>query len=91
MSPGKKERFLALEEWQLMCTDCTLINQNFRARDMDIAFKLSLRTHVDELTDDRHTKMSYIEFLEALARVAHVSNFSLLNVFQLLQYSLLNP
>ena len=81
---------MSLEEWRRICTDCCLINENFRAKDMDITFNLSLMTQVDEINYERHLKMSYIEFVEAIARVAHISNFLVPSLYQLPSYCLPN-
>lgn len=47
-----------------------LLDENFAERDIQLAFNLSMMTQVDELNQDRIFQMSFVEFLEAVARVA---------------------
>ena len=69
MRPGQKP-FMSLEEFQKLCADANLISENFAARDCDLFFNLSMMTQIDELTKDRHFQMQFVEFMEAIARVA---------------------
>jgi hypothetical protein len=40
------------------------------ARDISSIFFMSIQTKIDELSSDMHLKMQFVEFLEALGRVA---------------------
>lgn len=42
---------------------------------MNISFNVSMQARINEVTSDKHMKMSYIEFLEALARVADILSY----------------
>jgi hypothetical protein len=50
-----------------------IVNERFAAREIDVCFNLAMMTQVDELYKDRHFEMSFVEFLEALARVAYMA------------------
>lgn len=41
-------------------------------RDVRLAFTRSLMTHQDELEGDDHTALTFVEFLEAVARIADI-------------------
>jgi hypothetical protein len=72
VKPGQKP-FMSLAEFQDICTAAGLINERFTTREIDIAFNLAMMTHVNELDSDHHFQMTFVEFLEALARVAEMS------------------
>jgi hypothetical protein len=42
----------------------------FTTREIDITLNLAMMTHINELDCDHHFQMTFVEFLEALARVA---------------------
>ena len=52
----------------ILNTDC--LSSNFLARHISNIFNLSMMTQVDEISQDRHLNMLFIEFLEAVVRVA---------------------
>ena len=70
--PGQKT-FMSLEEFHELCEHAKFVNEKCTSREIDLAFALSMMTQVDEVYKKRHTEMSFVEFLEALARVADVS------------------
>lgn len=69
--PGQKS-FTCLEEMQKLATEAGILNDNLVERDVVAAFSLSMMTQVDELQSDRIFQMSFVEFLEAVARIAEV-------------------
>lgn len=69
--PGMK-KFTCIEELQKLATDAGILNDNLVDRDIVIAYNLSMMTQIDELNSDRIFQMNFIEFLEALARIADV-------------------
>jgi hypothetical protein len=64
-----------------------LISDFITDKDVHAIFALSMMTQVQEVTEDRHLRMSFPEFIEALARLAeklspapigqHYENYSL--------------
>ena len=52
----------------IQCSE--VVDENFGARDAGTLFNLSIMTQVDEIHSERHLQMHFIEFIEALARVA---------------------
>lgn len=72
VKPGVKP-FMSLQEFQDICTAANLCNERFTTREIDIAFNLAMMTQVNELDNDRHFQMVFVEFLEALGRVADMS------------------
>jgi len=60
--------FMSKEEWSELCSYSGLINDFFPARETDLVFNLAMSVRVDELTESKHMEMTFVEFLEALAR-----------------------
>lgn len=73
--PGEKN-FMSLGELHQFCNDSKIFDDNFVDRDANLAFNLSMMTQVDELNFDRVFQMSFVEFLEALARIAEKASFA---------------
>lgn len=71
--PGYK-KFMSLEEFTDFCTTAGLINDSFAARETSTCFNIAMITQVDEIHKRRHLEMSFVEFLEALARGADMAN-----------------
>lgn len=76
-APGEKKHFVSLDEWVEMCNDARLITPTFPERDAKLAFVWSNMTTVDEaertkseMRRDHHSVLTWVEFLEALCRLA---------------------
>ncbi|CDW87404.1 UNKNOWN [Stylonychia lemnae] len=67
--PGEL-KFMSMNEFIDLVTRSGVIDDNFGAREIGIIFNLSMMTQVDEINKERHTQMQFIEFVEALSRVA---------------------
>ena len=67
--PGEK-KFMCLEELIDMCKHSNLFDENFVERDVNLAFNTAMMTQVDELTNERFFRMTFVEFLEAFSRIA---------------------
>jgi len=67
--PGQK-KFMCLEEFHRLVADANMNNDNCGERDATLGFSLAMMTQVDELNSDRIYQMQFVEFLEALSRVA---------------------
>lgn len=72
--PGE-ENYMAASEFQKIWEDSNLQNERFANRDINVCFNLAMQTRVDEINSDKHLKMSFIEFLEALARAANYLSY----------------
>ena len=53
-----------------MISKAGVIDENFGEREIGPLFNLSMITQVDEIYSTRHMNMHFIEFVEAIARVA---------------------
>ena len=71
--PGQKP-FMSLEEFRELCKDAKFENEKCGLRDIDLSFALAMMVQVDEVYKKRHIEMSFVEFLEALARVCNCSD-----------------
>ena len=69
MTPATKPS-MSHEEFVSMLDMAGLINEHFANREALPLFSLSMMTNKAEIETDRHLNMSFVEFLEALARVA---------------------
>lgn len=68
--PGDK-KFMCLEELIDLCKHANLFDENFVERDACLAFNWAMMTQMDEINSERIFKMSFVEFLEAVGRIAH--------------------
>lgn len=59
-----------LHEFRLMCNEAGLCNENFVMREIDMCFRQAMMTEVDEILHGEHLQMVYVEFIEAIARIA---------------------
>lgn len=67
--PGEK-KFMCLEELIDLCKYANLYDENFVERDACLAFNWAMMTQMDEINSERIFKMSFVEFLEAIGRIA---------------------
>lgn len=66
--------FMSLEEFQEMITCTSISSDSFGTREIGIHFNLSKMTEVNEVDSDKHMKMQFVEFIEALGRIAEKLN-----------------
>jgi hypothetical protein len=59
-----------MDEFVQMVTDGQVVDEHFGTREIGILFNLAMYTQVDEIDEERHTKMHLDEFIDALGRVA---------------------
>ena len=69
--PGE-ERFMSPGEFERIFIASNLFNPSFANRDVYVCFNMAMQSRVDEHTSDAHLKMSFVEFMEALARAAEL-------------------
>ena len=61
---------MSLAEFINLVTISGVVDDNFGAREIGTIFNLSMMTQVDEIKKERHCRMNFSEYLEAIARVA---------------------
>jgi hypothetical protein len=61
---------MSLSEFINLITLTGAVDDNFGAREIGTIFSISMMTQIDELNKDRHCRMFFVEFLEALCRTA---------------------
>ncbi|OMJ93570.1 hypothetical protein SteCoe_3405 [Stentor coeruleus] len=69
MGKGMIDR-MDLHEFRLMCNEAGLCNEDFVMREIDMCFRQAMMTEIDEIKHSEHLEMVYVEFVEALARIA---------------------
>ena len=69
--PGEKI-FMSIQEFITMLSEANLITDTFTDRDAAISFNLAKMTEIDEINYDKHMKLYFLEFLEALSRCADI-------------------
>ena len=69
MKPGD-QWFMTTDELEHILIDSGLIVDQLYSRDIAVFYNLAMMTQVDELNKDRHLRMNFIEFLEAIGRWA---------------------
>lgn len=72
VKPGQKP-FMCLQEFDDICITGQLLTETFTARETNLAFNLAMMTQPNEMDLDRHLQMSFIEFIEAISRVADMA------------------
>ena len=70
VKPGEKP-FMCLEELIDMCKNASLFDENFVERDVCLAFNWAMMTQVNEILSERIFRMYFVEFLEAIGRIAN--------------------
>ena len=63
-------KFMSLEEFSDLIVNARCLSDNFGAKQIASQWNVSLMTQLDEIENDRHLNMTFVEFLEALVRVA---------------------
>ena len=63
-------------EFSQLCLGAGFVNKLCGDRESDYAYGISQHTNVNELDTDVTLQMCYINFLEALARIAHKSSMA---------------
>ena len=67
--PGAPKYMCCLEFEQLI-SEANVLSDKFGVKQLSILFNLSMMTQVEEVESERHINMTFVEFLEALVRVA---------------------
>ena len=67
--PGATAKFMSLEELIALFEKAGLFGGSFGQAEMSIPFNLSMMTNKNELLNDKHINMGFVEFLEVLARI----------------------
>jgi hypothetical protein len=67
---GGEQKYMALSEFVDLVTSTQVIDENFGVRELNVIFNLSMNPQIDEIRSERHCKMQFHEFVEAICRVA---------------------
>lgn len=78
-SKPAEARFMCADEFIKMISDSGIVSDRFGNREIGIIFNLSMMTQVNETSSERHYKMMFDEFIEAVARVADKCNLLLIS------------
>jgi len=78
MNPGTSKLTSSLEEFVTMLGNAGLLNEFFGNREAGPLWNLSMMTNTNEVASEKHLNMTFVEFLEALARVA--DKFEMVNM-----------
>ena len=70
---------MSLDEFQELIINSGVCSDNFGTREIGIHFNLAKMTEVNEVDFKKHTEMSFIEFIEALGRIAERLDFKSLS------------
>ncbi|KAL4468590.1 hypothetical protein ABPG74_005093 [Tetrahymena malaccensis] len=83
----KFQKSMNIYEFTDMMKHFKLLNETFTERDILIAFNLSMMIQVDEVNNNKFINMSFVEFLEALSRVAEKKFLTQQQIVQNIQNS----
>lgn len=67
------------DEFSKLFFDSGIISDLFNSKELGIIFNLSMMTQLDETNQEKHFRMSFDEFIEAIARVADKCNLLLVS------------
>jgi hypothetical protein len=70
-----EERFMDISEFEKFVFDSKIQNERFTYKDINLCFSLSMQASIDEVMSSKHLQMTYVEFLESLARIAHIWSY----------------
>ena len=80
---------MSLSEFSEMIVDSQVLSDNFGAKQIASQFNLAMMTQVDEIDKDKHINMTFVEFLEAVVRVAEKTEIPNLLLVSKFIYSLI--
>ena len=63
-------KYMSVVEFEDMIVECNCLNERFGSKQLAAQYNLSMMTQVEEIDSERHLNMVFIEFLEAIVRVA---------------------
>ena len=69
IAPGE-DYFMSLNEFNEFVARSGVVDETFSTRDIGTIFNLSMMTQVDEIHSERHLQMQFLEFVEAICRIA---------------------
>jgi hypothetical protein len=72
-----KYKYLNVSEWMKLCEHVNLVDKVFTVREVKLAYILAQQTEENEFTHQDHQQLSWVEFIEAIARVADIKDFRL--------------
>ena len=61
---------MSLSEFTEVITNSDCFSDNFGQKQIGNPFNRAMMTQVDEIDKDRHINMTFVEFLEAIVRIA---------------------
>ena len=70
VNPGSSKMSTSLDEFTTMLGNAGLLNEFFGNRECGPLWNLSMMTNKDEINNEKHLNMTFVEFLEAIGRVA---------------------
>lgn len=63
-------RYMSLDEFFDLICSCGVVDDTFGQREISVLYNLAMMTQKNELENDRHLNMIFVEFIEATGRVA---------------------
>ncbi len=63
-------KFMSLSEFTDLMTEANVLNDDFGQKQVAVQFNLAMMTQIDEFENDKFLNMNFVEFLDALVRVA---------------------
>ena len=63
-------KYMSCLEFEELIIKSNCLNEKFGSKQLCIMFNLSMMTCIEEIENERHLNMNFIEFIEAIVRVA---------------------
>ena len=63
---------MSFEDFKAFCGESGIMGELLADRDINMAYNMSMMGQIEEISFSRHLQMGYLEFYEAVARLADV-------------------
>jgi len=70
MEMGTNAKYMSIVEFMELLADANLFNEDFGVKQAGAMFNVAIMTQPEELENERFINMTFVEFLEAIVRVA---------------------
>lgn len=68
---------MVLKEFRKIFADLQIETREFGTREIDLCYSQAMMLQVDEIYKKKHLEMNFVEFIEAISRIADASNLPL--------------
>lgn len=67
---------MSCDEFENLVSKANLLNDLLSNRDVALYFNQAMMIQVDEISKNKNLRMTFVEFIEAIARIAEAASFA---------------